>query len=48
MKVGINKTFDSLHTDYKAKDFPLRYWRTRSKTAPNKNGTRNTFCRLGW
>ena len=48
---GSNKTFDSLHTDYKAEDYsftPLRYWRTRSKTAPNKNGTRNTSCRLDW
>ena len=46
---GSNKTFDSLHTDYKAEDYSFTILaKTRSKTAPNKNGTRNTFCRLGW
>ena len=43
---GSNKTFDSLHTDLKQRTIPLRYWRTRSKTAPNKNGTRSIYYHL--
>ena len=47
---GSNKTFDSLHTEYKAEErtIPLQYWRTLSKIAPNKNGKRNIYCRLDW
>lgn len=45
---GSNKTYDSLHTDYKAEDYSFTILGTRSKTVPNKNGTKNTSCRLGW
>ena len=34
--------------EHKRATIPLRYWQMLSKTAPNKNGTRNIFCRLDW
>ena len=42
---GSNKTYDSLHTDYKVKDYAFTIF---SKTAPNKIGIRSIFYRLDW
>ena len=54
---GSNKTFDSLHTDYKVEDysftiFPIigfilsQYWQTLSKHVQIKSGIKSIFCRL--
>lgn len=45
---GSNKTFDSLHSDYKAEDHSFTILANTFKDRTNKNGTRSFFCRLDW
>lgn len=44
---GSNKTYDSLHTDYKAEDYSFTILAIHSKLVLTKNGTRNISYHLG-